>query len=1056
MTVISTTISGGLVPGYKSTGIDLTVTSTGAVFGNTYAVYASDLFSNPVVINAGLLSATEIAVFMNNSGAYLENSGVISGWLAGLDLTAGRMANNGQIIGGTIGVVTGPSATLQQGQNGQIYGTTIGLYADNSAITNDGAIAGGKIGFVNIGGTLTNEAGGVIKGNEIGIAQQQGNVFNAGTVIGYTSGAGIAGGGSFTNTGTISGLSDGFSLYGTWSSAEMTNTGRISGFVNGARLVDGVIINGGTLLGGSNGVVVYSGNLYNWSSIGGGTFGVTMASGYLFNANHISGGLIGVYQAAGRFTNDGVVSYSVLGAAFGTVAATNAGAIIGSDIGVMIAGGELTDTGIITGGRYAVEGLDAFTLALTAGARLTGKVVDQSGDGLLVLENNGAGTVAGLGTSFNGFSTIDITAGAAWTLEGNAAGVASGQRINGFAAGDTLIIDGFSAISQTMNDTGVTLNGATGSLTLDLRNNSMQQYVSITSADGNTTITTAPDGSRSIISNTYLQTVYLGSGYFASEVSITGSGSVYGWNYAVVVNSSADSLTNSGSVRGGYDGVSIDNGVLLNSGMINGHYLAGIELVSGLAVNSGTMSGSSYGAWVTNGTVINSGLITGNIGINDIFGNTVTVINSGTISGVMDAVLAFSNMDLIVTPNAVFNGPVDLAGTLDLSGSSAGTLDMGGSFSGDFGLVFDAGAHWLAEGQSSDFAHAQGISGFTAGDTIQIDGFSATSETFISGTGLVLRDDLDSVTLDFQGSVGAADFAVTNNAAGVAITEAAVPCFCPGTRIATARGNVAVEALEIGDLVKTAAQGFQPVRWIGRRAYDGRFIKGNHLALPVKIRRHALGFNVPARDLFVSPGHAVCEGGVLVHAWRLVNDVSITQAESVDRVEYFHVELDQHAVIFAENTPVESFLDNGCRGQFENAAEAPPALAQTPCLPLLEDGFYLARLKARIEARAGLVAPAVPGPLRGNIDRTGPRLFGWAQDEAAPEVAVELELLCGGVVVARFVANRYRADLRAAGLGSGCHAFELDMPPLSGPFTLRRARDGAVLGAAGGWVQRAA
>jgi hypothetical protein len=87
------------------------------------------------------------------------------------------------------------------------------------------------------------------------------------------------------------------------------------------------------------------------------------------------------------------------------------------------------------------------------------------------------------------------------------------------------------------------------------------------------------------------------------------------------------------------------------------------------------------------------------------------------------------------------------------------------------------------------------------------------------------------------------------------------------------------------------------------------------------------------------------------------------------------------------------------------------------------------------------------GGLRGNIDEAGALLRGWAQDEAAAEAPVELELECGGKIVARFLANRYREDLRAAGLGSGCHAFELALPALRGAITVRRVSDGAVLGA---------
>jgi hypothetical protein len=86
--------------------------------------------------------------------------------------------------------------------------------------------------------------------------------------------------------------------------------------------------------------------------------------------------------------------------------------------------------------------------------------------------------------------------------------------------------------------------------------------------------------------------------------------------------------------------------------------------------------------------------------------------------------------------------------------------------------------------------------------------------------------------------------------------------------------------------------------------------------------------------------------------------------------------------------------------------------------------------------------------MRGNIDEAALLLSGWAQDIMAPEVPVELELVNEGHVMCLFLANRYRADLRAVGLGSGCHAFELKLPTIIGTLTVRRSSDGAVLGTA--------
>jgi O-antigen biosynthesis protein len=70
------------------------------------------------------------------------------------------------------------------------------------------------------------------------------------------------------------------------------------------------------------------------------------------------------------------------------------------------------------------------------------------------------------------------------------------------------------------------------------------------------------------------------------------------------------------------------------------------------------------------------------------------------------------------------------------------------------------------------------------------------------------------------------------------------------------------------------------------------------------------------------------------------------------------------------------------------------------------------------------------GALRGEIDEVGRRrICGWAQDVARPEASVCLDIHAGGGLIGQVVANRYRADLAAAGLDSGRHGFEFVPPP---------------------------
>ena len=189
--------------------------------------------------------------------------------------------------------------------------------------------------------------------------------------------------------------------------------------------------------------------------------------------------------------------------------------------------------------------------------------------------------------------------------------------------------------------------------------------------------------------------------------------------------------------------------------------------------------------------------------------------------------------------------------------------------------------------------------------------------------------------------------------------DSSLPCYCAGTRIETVRGAVVVESLVVGDWVVTAAGPAEQVRWIGRRSYAGRFLAGRPALMPVVIRAGALGRGVPQRDLRVSPLHALFIDGVLVPASCLLNGTTVIQERDCRRVDYFHVELRQHDVILAEGAPAESFVDDGSRGLFQNAAEfggmdemAPPAY----CARRVEGGAELEVIRRRMAASAARAA----------------------------------------------------------------------------------------------------
>ncbi len=188
-----------------------------------------------------------------------------------------------------------------------------------------------------------------------------------------------------------------------------------------------------------------------------------------------------------------------------------------------------------------------------------------------------------------------------------------------------------------------------------------------------------------------------------------------------------------------------------------------------------------------------------------------------------------------------------------------------------------------------------------------------------------------------------------------AFTATVMPaCYCPGTLIRTDHGEVAVEKLAIGDRVITAGGAAEPVCWIGRRSYAGRFLRSRPELLPVRVRAGALGAGVPSRDLLVSPAHALLLDGVLVPAGELVNGRTVVREPAGDRVDYLHVELARHDVIWANGAGAETFVDDNSRAMFGNAAEyaalypgARP-VAAAYCAPRVVDGYALAAIRARL------------------------------------------------------------------------------------------------------------
>lgn len=146
-----------------------------------------------------------------------------------------------------------------------------------------------------------------------------------------------------------------------------------------------------------------------------------------------------------------------------------------------------------------------------------------------------------------------------------------------------------------------------------------------------------------------------------------------------------------------------------------------------------------------------------------------------------------------------------------------------------------------------------------------------------------------------------------------------VVCFTRGTMIETQMGQVAIEDLETGDLVRTMDHGFSPIRWIGNRQLDIVDLTQHPKLLPIRIKAGTLGTGVPTQDLVVSPQHRVLvrsivaermfgEREVLVPAIKLLGVDGIDVVEDATEVQYFHMLFDQHEIVFSNGAAAESLL----------------------------------------------------------------------------------------------------------------------------------------------------
>ena len=332
-------------------------------------------------------------------------------------------------------------------------------------------------------------------------------------------------------------------------------------------------------------------------------------------------------------------------------------------------------------------------------------------------------------------------------------------------------------------------------------------------------------------------------------------------------------------------------------------------------------------------------------------GGTIIDLGAGGISfGAGASSGSLSGFGFVVADQLTRSG----SGTADTITATGGQLTLFTTIGANSGLVFDIGNSSasslqldIAPGTGNAFTFLGsagnlalpgfetdnvGVVGLNVGSTktptnfVDIVGTNVTVTSGQAGTGTsgtVTLSNGDTFNLIGITNASAPWHVLTtpDGAGGTDVFLSSV-CFAAGTHILTATGERAIESLLQGDIVLTLSDGelkARPVKWVGHRRIDLTRHPRPETMAPIRIERDAFGDNMPHTDLLLSPDHAVFVDDMLICIRQLVNGSTIRAERGWTAVDYYHVELNDHAILLAEGLPAESYLDTGNRGFFANS-----------------------------------------------------------------------------------------------------------------------------------------
>ncbi len=564
-----------------------------------------------------------------------------------------------------------------------------------------------------------------------------------------------------------------------------------------------------------------------------------------------------------------------------------------------------------------------------------------------------------------------------WNTSGDWNGTLSYTLSNGVPGYDDVLINNGFTVTVAATDTlannyaSVTVGGGTSLSTLQVNGNLSNTgpisvlakgalNVGSTGVLGDTgTLSIAANGSATITGIASISSTFTVSGSFILNGTNPGGGNMnltLGGGLEVKSGGSAE-FTGTSTTHVGGGALTVDTG-------------ASLDIASGSTIYG-------FNGLMANGTVTIEGAYIPSNGA--IGGSGSLIVNGGSIGS--SSYFTTSNAGLTVTlkNGAQFYSNGQPGATINFSSNSTGSPNS--LVINDYQTNFTTPITNFGAGDQISFL---GNSTNVSAPTVTSNG-NGTYSVALTGSVVTLTDVTFTpaitaqITTNSNGTVNVPGITDSNSP-----TDQLGECFLPGTAIATPSGSVLVEALQAGDLVTTIVAGeyvTKPVKWIGYRDVKAGDLVGDS-AHPIRIKANAFAEGVPMRDLLITSEHCIFAHGGLIPARLLVNGRSIISDSSISNFTYYHVELEDHAILLAEGLAVESYLDTGNRGNFANA----PVPSLRACLTIRIPAPHEAQPAAPI-----LVQPNDVKPVWEALDERA-TMLGLQRHNAQPTLTYDADL----------------------------------------------------------------